>query len=101
MPIPGDQRAWDAVVAGNGWRLGVEAETAPRDTQALVRRLALKQRDGEVDTVIVVLPRTRRVREFLHEAGPILSPFFPGSASDALRLLRAGTQVTANTIIRV
>jgi transcriptional regulator with XRE-family HTH domain len=31
FPIAGDQRAWDGMVAGQGWRYGTEAETAPRD----------------------------------------------------------------------
>ncbi len=30
LPRPGDQRAWDALVTGGGWRFGVEAETAGR-----------------------------------------------------------------------
>jgi len=46
LDIPGDLRAWDAVVIGRGWHLPVEAETRIRDLQALLRRLALKQRDG-------------------------------------------------------
>src|SRR5262245_36496428 len=49
LPIAGDQRAWDGFVAGVGWRYGVEAESLPRDGQALIRRLALKARDGDVD----------------------------------------------------
>ncbi len=49
LPIPGDRRAWDGVIQGPGWRYGVEAETAPRDSQSLARRLSLKQRDGARD----------------------------------------------------
>ena len=101
MPSRGDQRAWDALVLGDGWRLGVEAETAPRDAQALVRRLALKERDGGVDAVILVLPRTRRGREFLREADAILAPSFPGSGARTLRRLRAGRQPTENAIVCV
>jgi transcriptional regulator with XRE-family HTH domain len=39
FPGPNDRRAWDAVIAGADWRYGVEAETRPRDRQALERRL--------------------------------------------------------------
>ncbi|MBA2300884.1 MAG: helix-turn-helix transcriptional regulator, partial [Chloroflexi bacterium] len=42
FPKPGDLRAWDIVVAGPDWRHGYEAETRPRDRQALERRMALK-----------------------------------------------------------
>src|SRR5439155_26268028 len=69
LPPLGDQRAWDAMIRGAGWRQAVEAETGPRDGQALARRLELKQRDGDVDGVILLLPNTRRIREFLAEAG--------------------------------
>lgn len=40
LPAAGDQRAWDGLVRGPGWRYGVEVETAPRDGQATTRRLA-------------------------------------------------------------
>ena len=62
LPIAGDQRAWDALIRGEGWRYGVECEMNPTDGQALLRRLALKQRDGMVDGVIMLLPDTRQAR---------------------------------------
>lgn len=101
LPIPGDQRAWDGMVVGDGWRFGVEAESAPRDAQALVRRLALKSRDGGVDAVILVLPRTRRAREFVRDARGVLSPSFPGSGTRTLKLLRAGARPTESAIVCV
>ena len=33
LPNPGDQRAWDALIRGDGWRYGVEAELNPTDGQ--------------------------------------------------------------------
>ncbi len=50
LPIPGDRRAWDALVASGGRRAGCEAETHLGDIQALERKLALKLRDGAVDS---------------------------------------------------
>ena len=41
----GDQRAWDAVLLIAGRPLAVEAETRPRDVQALQRRVSMKLRD--------------------------------------------------------
>jgi transcriptional regulator with XRE-family HTH domain len=41
----GDQRAWDAVLLVGLAKLAVEAETRPRDVQALQRRMALKRRE--------------------------------------------------------
>ncbi len=101
LPIPGDRRAWDGLIAGGDWRFGVEAETAPRDAQALIRRLTLKERDGRVDGVILVLPPTRRTRVFLREAGGVLAPAFPGTGPRTLELLRAGVRPPVSAIVCV
>ena len=89
------------MVIGEGWRFGVEAESAPRDAQALVRRLALKARDGGVEGVILVLPRTRRTRVFLREAGGTLAPSFAGPNARTLELLRAGVRPPGGAIVCV
>jgi transcriptional regulator with XRE-family HTH domain len=101
LPRPGDQRAWDAMVIGSGWRFGVEAETAPRDGQALARRLELKRRDGEVDGVILVLPNTRRARTFLREFVMTVADNFPVASTRALELLGAGLSPGASAIVLV
>ena len=75
LPIPGDLRAWDALVRSADWRLGVEAETVLEDVQALERRLTLKQRDGGVDLVLLLLADTRRNRAAVASAPAALSGF--------------------------
>ena len=99
LPNPGDDRAWDAMVSGPDWRYGVEAETAPRDVQALSRRLALKLRDGGVDAVLLVLPRTRRVREFLAASRGMLDEAFPVPGPTALARLKDGLDPEGGSII--
>jgi hypothetical protein len=99
LPIPGDQRAWDAMVLGNGWRYGVEVESHPTDGQALGRRLQLKLRDGGVDGMLLVLPSTRHVRLFLAAAGDLLAPIFPVDGRRALELLAAGVDPGGSAII--
>ncbi len=99
LPRPGDPRAWDALVGGGSWRYGVEAETAPRDGQAIARRLGLKVRDGEVTGVILVLPRSRRSREFLAAAGEYLQPAFPIDGVRAIELLAAGVDPGGSSIV--
>jgi len=101
LPIVGDQRAWDAMLIGRGWRFGVEAETAPADAQAFARRIGLKERDGHVDGVLLVVRETRRVRAFLAAATPVFGPAFPVPAREALTSLRAGTKPVGNAIIVV
>jgi transcriptional regulator with XRE-family HTH domain len=105
LPLSGDRRAWDAVVTGGGplasatWRFGIEAETAPHDVQALARRLSLKARDGAVDGVILVLPATRRTRDFLRHAGSVLSADFPVPGARALEALVTGMAPPGNAIV--
>lgn len=89
LRIAGDPRAWDAVIQGAGWRLGVEAETALDDVQAVERRLALKQRDGDVDHVILLIADTRRNRSAL-AAAPASFGGLPLRTREVLAALRDG-----------
>ncbi len=111
MPIAGDQRAWDAVLTsvvggptatrahGGSVRTGVEAETRARDAQALQRRLALKQRDGGMDHVVLLLADTRHNRIFLRSAGEGLLTMFPVPGRRALEHLGRTGDPGGNAII--
>ena len=85
IPLAGDRRAWDALIRGADWRAGVEAETVLDDLQDVERRLHLKQRDGTVDHVILLVADTRRNRRAL-AAG---SAAFSGLTDDGRALLAA------------
>jgi transcriptional regulator with XRE-family HTH domain len=86
-----DLRAWDAVVAGRGWRAGVEAETHVGDAQSLLRRLALKHRDGNVDGgLVLVLNDSRHHRALMRSMADELSATFPVEARTAMRRLARG-----------
>jgi hypothetical protein len=98
---PRDFRAWDAVVSGVGWAIGIEAETHVRDLQALERRLALKQRDGAMSVVIVVLGDTRHHRELMSGAGIALRSAFPTTARAALRSLGRAESPASNAVVLV
>jgi len=90
LPTPGDRRAWDAVIAIGAIRIGVEAETRPRDGQDLQRRLRLKLRDGGVDYLLLVLSDTRSNRLFLRSWATEVATDFPTPAADMLAALREG-----------
>jgi hypothetical protein len=96
---PRDFRAWDAVVSGVGWAIGVEAETHVRDLQALERRLALKQRDSGTSLVILVLADTRHHRELIAGAGIALRSAFPTSARAALWSLRRSEPPGSSAVV--
>ncbi len=74
---PRDRRAWDAVIEGQGWRIGVEAETRLHDVQSLLRRVALKQRDGAVSAVILLVNDTANNRRVLGSSGSSSGPSSP------------------------
>ena len=99
LPIPGDLRAWDATIAGVGWVIGVEAETRIRNAQAVARRTNLKQRDGELDHVILLVAGTRANRRALAVSGGEFASAFPISQRDCLRALREGRDPGGSSII--
>ena len=101
LPISGDARAWDGMIRGANWRFGVEAETSPRDGQALVRRLQLKLRDGEVDGVVLLVRDTRQTRLFLDAAEMELGAFLPLGSRQILGALRRGERPSGNGIVVV
>lgn len=94
-----DRRAWDVRIAGPGWRIGVEAETRLGDIQALERRIGLKQRDGNVGLVLLVVNDTAHNRRVLSDPGVRLRAKFPGSVRQALRLLASGQPPRSSTIV--
>ncbi len=66
LPIAGDRRAWDAVLLIGKVQIAVEAETRPRDLQALQRHVALKRRDDPgIAAVVLLLANTRHNRELV------------------------------------
>ena len=73
----------------------------PRDAQALGRRLELKRRDGGVDGVILLLPATRRFREFLAGAGPLLRDEPSPGRAVILKRLEAGLDPGGSGIVLV
>ena len=89
MPIQADPRAWDALIAGPTWRIGVEGETVLDDVQAVERRLARKRRDGAVDHVILLLADTPRNRRAL-DAAPAAFGDLPLRTREVLAALRNG-----------
>ena len=99
FPTPGDRRAWDAVVTGADWRHGVEAETRPRDRQALERRMALKLRDGDVSSMSLLLLDSRHNRDFVRAHGDVLAERFTVPGRRAVELLRAGVNPGGSSVI--
>jgi len=90
LGLPGDARAWDAVLELNDHWVGVEAETRLHDLQALLRRLETKARDCGSADVILVLADTRHNRAAVAAAGTLLRAAFPTAPAGAWAALRRG-----------
>lgn len=90
LPVAGDHRAWDAVLALDGGAIALEAETRLGDLQALERRIALKQRDGGIDVVILLVADTTNNRRVLAAHREHLRAMFPLDGRAVLAALRAG-----------
>jgi len=99
FPAPNDRRAWDAVISTPSWAMGVEAETRPRDRQALERRLELKLRDGAVDYLALLLLNSRHNRDFVRVHRAVLVERLPVPGLRALELLHAGVDPGGSTLI--
>jgi len=99
LPIPGDQRAWDATVTLGARRAGCEAETHLDDIQALERRLALKLRDGGADVLIVVAADTAHNRAVLAASREHLRLLLPLDGRTVLESLRLGRLPEQNGLV--
>ncbi len=87
LPIAGDQRAWDLVLGVTPQPVAVEAETRLRDLQALLRRIQLKQRDGGMTSVILLVNDTLANRRVLDLHRAELRSSFPLTGREVLAAL--------------
>jgi transcriptional regulator with XRE-family HTH domain len=94
-----DRRAWDAVIDGDGWSMGVEAETRLGDIQALLRRVSLKRRDGTVDLVLLLVNETTHNRRVLGLEGVNMHATFAGTSRQTLSSLRHGRMPRADSLV--
>ena len=93
LPLDGDPRAWDAMIAGftePAATLPTEAETRIHALQAQTRRIMLKGRDEGFDHVLLAVAATRTNRLAIREAGAAVAELFPLPARLALRALALG-----------
>ena len=98
LPIERDRRAWDLVALVEPDPTAVEAESRLWDIQALLRRLELKQRDGGMRCVILLVndtPANRRVLA-LHRSDLLVT--FPLSGREVLASLK-GCATPANGML--
>ena len=98
LGLPGDQRAWDAVTDLPGVVAAWELVTRLDDVQAVERTIHLKQRDGHMPCVVLVLKRSRHNRLVL-AASPQLRRSFPVGSRVLFADLRRARQPAGNALI--
>jgi hypothetical protein len=86
------------VIRGPGWQVAAEAETVLADIQAAERKIALKQRDGGIDHVILLVADTRRNRRAL-AAAPAAFQGWNRHSRSAMRALKAADEPRDSAII--
>jgi transcriptional regulator with XRE-family HTH domain len=99
LPIERDARAWDLVLGLDPEPAAAEVESRLRDVQALQRRVELKQRDGGMGCVILVVNYTRGNRRALDFHRADLRTTFPLAGRDVIAAIRAGRTPAANGIV--
>jgi transcriptional regulator with XRE-family HTH domain len=99
IPLPGDRRAFDAVVTATDGRVGLEFFTRLSDAQAQLRAVHLKQRDAGLERSVIVLKATTANRRALRLAGPAIVDLFPGTTRRVLGSLATGRIPETNGVV--
>jgi hypothetical protein len=108
LPLPGDLRSWDKLLrlAGTSDRsgaylVGVDLETRIRDVQALVRRTRLRERDGAVNAILIVLNDSATNRRLVGQLREALGPQHQTAPRDVFRALRHGEPLPGSGVVLV
>ena len=101
LNIPGDQRAFDALLtARDGFTtIAVEAITRLRDAQAQLRAATRKQRDGQATRLVILLSASHANRIALGTAADVLTTTFPRGTRATLAALAAGDDPGENGFV--
>ena len=103
LPMPGDRRAWDKLLrlVGTDYRVGVDLETRIRDIQELTRRTRLRERDGGVDAILIVLSDSATNRRLVDELRSTLGREYETSPRSTLAALRSGRPLPGSGVVIV
>jgi transcriptional regulator with XRE-family HTH domain len=105
LPNPGDRRSWDRLLRLTGAQprhlVGADIETRIRDIQALVRRTRLRERDGNVDAILLVLSDSSTNRHMVKELREALGPDYATPPRALLGALRAGSTLPGSGVILI
>lgn len=98
IPMDGDRRSADLVLACATSRIVVEAETRLDDIQAFERRLSAKQRDLKIARAILLVADTRHDRHVIR-LHPELGERFPATMRSSLVALARGDPPAGDALV--
>jgi hypothetical protein len=98
IPLDGDWRSADAVMAGSFGRVLVEAETRLTDIQLIERRISGKQRDLAIPRCVLLVLDGRHNRAVVGES-PRLRQRFPIGTRVALGALARGVDPGGDCLV--
>jgi hypothetical protein len=105
LPGVGDQRAWDKLLrlVGEAPRclVGADIESRVWDVQGIVRRTRARERDGQVDHILIVLADTAHNRRIVDELRTTLGPPYATNPRAILRALRKGRPLPGSGVLLV
>jgi transcriptional regulator with XRE-family HTH domain len=99
LNLPGDLRAFDALLTSGNQTIAIEAITRFHDAQAQLRSAALKQRDGRVNRLVLLVSATHHNRAALASAADLLVTSFPVPMRRLLAALTVGDDPGDNGIV--
>lgn len=99
MPIEGDLRSGDCVIAVDGCAILVEAYTRFTDFQAQTASAARKRRDLGADRLILLVAATHANRRALGEATSVARGSFALSTKETMRALAEARDPGADAIV--
>ncbi|MEA2675948.1 MAG: hypothetical protein QOJ81_89 [Chloroflexota bacterium] len=105
LPGAGEQRAWDKLLrlvdATPHCLIGVDIESRVVDVQALVRRTRGRERDGQVDNILLVLADTDHNRRVVDELRASLGPVYSTGPRRIMAALRRGERLPGSGVFLV
>jgi transcriptional regulator with XRE-family HTH domain len=105
LPGAGEQRAWDKLLRlveeTPRHLVGVDIESRIWDVQAIVRRTRARERDGQVDRILIVLADTAHNRRLADELRICLGADYATSPRSICTSLRDGRPLLGSGVVLV
>ena len=103
LPGAGEQRAWDKLLrlidSSPRYLVGVDLETRIRDIQSLVRRTRRRERDGQVNAILIVVSNSAANRRVVDELRRALGDGYQDDPREVTHALRGGEPLSSGGVL--